>query len=134
MYDNDMGVGKSVKLGGILYLVLILWYLLLVGIQSLFAGDLTGPYEGPFFVALYGSVPLVAGWAGFTDKTFLTAAVVALVPLAVLLTVGLVGTVLEPLGGEQEPYAPLLVYLFAYQLVASVLLSGIGYGIGSYLG
>ncbi|WP_244510279.1 hypothetical protein [Natronobacterium texcoconense] len=129
-----MNGGESAKIGVTFYLALILWYLLLVGIRSLFAGDLTGPYEGPFFVALYGSVPLVAGWAGFTDKTLLTAAVVALVPLAVLLTVGLVGTVLEPLGGEQEPYAPLLVYLFAYQLVASVLLSGLGYGIGSYLG
>ncbi|EMA33343.1 hypothetical protein [Halobiforma nitratireducens] len=134
MYEIDTNGGESLKIGASLSLAVLLWYLLLVGLRSLFAGELTGPYEGPFFVALYGSVPLVAGWAGFTDKTLLTPAVVALVPLAVLLTVGLVGTVLEPLGGEQEPYAPLLASLFASQLVASVLLSGIGYGIGSYLG
>lgn len=122
----------ALSLGVVAYAGLLALYVTLVVASSVVAGELTRSQWPTATYLLAGAcVLLVAGWGGANGLSAATAVGVGVAPVIVVLTAGLVGAAVEPLGDSIHP--SFLAFFLAGTFVLGQIVAFVGYGVGSAL-
>lgn len=123
---------NALTCGVVAYAGLVGLYVVLVVASSAVAGELTRIRWPTATYALAGAcVFLVAGWCGASGAPVSAPLAVAAAPVAAVLTVGLVGLVVDSLTGPVPP--GFLAYFLAGTFVLGGIVSLAGYGVGSWI-